>query len=140
MSGQITFGGKGCWRRYAKGDFLVFLQHVNGEESIVLAPRRRAPGAGVFVVGLSSATHYFDSRSGLPTDYCMRVIGDAIEAMGMNRHDRYAVRGVIDCLYEYLPDLVMMPPDLDGMKAPKGVEAVELFVNGERAVTREVAH
>lgn len=137
---QITFGGKGCWKKFAKGDFLVFLQHVNSEESIVLAPRRKREGAGVFVVGLSSLPYYFDSKRGMPTEYGIKTIIAGMKVMGLDPNDRFAIRGVIDCLYEYAPDLVQMPPDLDGPAAPKWLEAVDVLVNGELVNTHEVAH
>lgn len=128
---SLVLGGPDALRVYRKGQFGVALQHIDDEESICIWPLRKQPGAGAFIVGLRSLHQYFDAHTARPTRYAFLSCMQALDVMKIGATDRHALHQLLDVLYEYAPDLVVMPPDLRPRELPAGLESAEIIVDGK---------
>lgn len=79
---------------------------------MILFPARKSlPGAGAFVIALSAAFKYADSKSGAPTQYLIEASVMAARQMGFSPTDTFASRKIAEVIVDSLPDLVDMPPE-----------------------------
>jgi hypothetical protein len=133
----IVFGGKDCYKVWTHGQFACALQHINDQPSMVIWPRRAAPGAGAFIVGHKALHQYFREpfEHGKPSEYGISSCIQALDVMKLSPTDKHACIQLMDILYQYADDLIRMPPDTSPRElAPavaKAVEKVELLANGE---------
>jgi hypothetical protein len=133
----IVFGGKDSYKVWTHGQFACALQHVNDQPSMVIWPRRAAPGAGAFIVGIKALHQYFQEpfEKGRPSEYGIASCIEALDVMKLSPTDRHACIQLMDILYQYADDLVRMPPDLTpadlSPAVKKAVEKIELLANGD---------
>lgn len=129
--GTVIFGGPEAKIVRVVGDITYSVEHVNGQESVVLWRTHRAPGNGAFIVGITMLGAYFDGRTGTPTETGVSRVKDAIKVMGFSGMDTFAMRHVLDAMYQAIDEVIKLAP-----LAPKGldlsgVEGVTLRANGD---------
>lgn len=108
----VQIGGAKAWKVRQHGDIGVSFQWVNEEPAMILFPSRRSlPGAGAYVIALSAAFKYADSRTGAPTAYLVRQSVLAAKQMGFSGTDTFAARKIAEVIVDSLPDLIDMPPE-----------------------------
>lgn len=108
----VQIGGAKAWKVRQHGDIAVSFQWVNEEPAMILFPARRSlPGAGAFVIGLSSAYKYADSRTGAPTNYLVQMSVTAAGQLGFSPTDTFAARKIAEVIVDSMPDLIDMPPE-----------------------------
>lgn len=108
----VQIGGSKAWKVRSHGDINVSFQWVNEEPAMILFPARRTlPGAGVYVICLSAAFKYADSKTGGPTPYLVRASMAAAQQLGFMSTDTFAARKIAEVIVDSLPDLIDMPPE-----------------------------
>jgi hypothetical protein len=125
----VMIGGPKAWKTRQTGDIGVSYQWVNDEPAMILFPARHAlPGHGAYVVCLSAAFKYADSKTGGPTPYLIEAAKHAADVMGMFP-DQFTLRRIADVIVDGLPDLVDMPPEPVGFN-----EAEHRAIAGEMTI------
>lgn len=145
---KFICGGPDALKQFQRGQFCVALQEVNEEPAIVIWPRHRLMLTGQpcpMIVCLSSYHKYFESRSANPTPYATSSIGAWLDVIGMGASDQSAMHLVKDILYSLADDVVRMRPDMqqrrrNEAKSLRGIDAVELLVDGEVVGERAIKH
>lgn len=108
----VQIGGAKAWKVRQHGDIGVSFQWVNEEPAMILFPARRSlPCAGAYVIALSAAFKYADSRTGGPTQYLVQASFLAAQQLGFAKTDTFAARKIAEVIVDSLPDLVEMPPE-----------------------------
>lgn len=108
----VQIGGAKAWKVRQHGDIAVAFQWVNEEPAMILFPARRSlPGAGAFVIAISAAFKYADSKTGAPTPYLVRASVQAAQQLGFSPTDTFAARRIAEVIVDSLPDLIDMPPE-----------------------------
>lgn len=135
-------GGPTAWKVRQHGDVAVSFQWVNEEPAMILFPARRSlPGAGAYVIALSAAFRYADSKTGGPTPYLVRQSITAAQQLGFSPTDTFAARKIAEVIVDSLPDLIDMPPEPVGLNAVQQAAIGELAirVDGQTIAEREIA-
>lgn len=133
----VMLGGKNAWKMFRQRDIAGALQWVNDEPALVLWPARWRPGAGAFIVCLSSAWKYASS-DGFPTTYCLEQAIQAAKVMGMEP-GRYEVQNIVEAILDRLEDLIRMPPKpTERQLGGKPVGEMALIVDGKVVAEGEV--
>jgi len=138
----VQIGGAKAWKVRQHGDIAVSFQWVNEEPAMILFPARRSlPGAGAFVIAISAAFKYADSRTGEPTPYLVRASVQAAQQLGFTNSDTYAARKVAEVIVDSLPDLIDMPPEPQQFNQEQAAAIGELSikVDGETVHEAEVS-
>lgn len=136
----VMVGGSKAWKVRQHGDVGVSFQWVNDEPAMILFPTRKAlPGAGAFVVCLSAAFRYADSKTGAPTTYLARQAVTAAKMLGFAATDTFAARKIAGVIVDSLPDLVEMPPEPTGFNAQHQAEIGEMSVKVDGKTIAEAA-
>lgn len=134
----VLIGGPRAWKIRQHGDIGVSFQWVNEEPAMILFPARKSlPGAGAFVVGLSSAWKYADSKSGAPTEYLVRMAVNAAVQLGFSRTDTFAARKIAEVIVDSLPDLVAMPPEPQSFNERQADAIGELMIQVDGQTVHE---
>jgi len=108
----VQIGGAKAWKVRQHGDIGVSFQWVNDEPAMILFPARRSlPGAGAYVICLSAAFRYADSKTGAPTPFLVQGSVMAAKQLGFSATDTFAARKIAEVIVDSLPDLVDMPPE-----------------------------
>lgn len=108
----VQIGGPKAWKVRQNGDIGVSFQWVNDEPAMILFPARRSlPGAGAYVICLSAAFKYADSKTGAPTPFLVKASMLAAKQLGFMETDSFAVRKIAEVIVDSLPDLIDMPPE-----------------------------
>jgi len=108
----VQIGGAKAWKVRQHGDIAVAFQWVNEEPAMILFPARRSlPGAGAFVIAISAAFKYADSKTGAPTPYLVQASVQAAGQLGFSKTDTFAARKIAEVIVDGLPDLIDMPPE-----------------------------
>jgi len=125
----VQIGGAKAWKVRRHGDIGVSFQWVNEEPAMILFPANRSlPGAGAFVICLSAAFKYADSKSGAPTPYLIQAAAQAATQLGFMATDTFALRRIADVIVDSLPDLVDMPPEPQQFNAEQAQAIGEMVV------------
>ena len=138
----VMIGGAKAWKVRQHGDIGVSFQWINEEPAMVLFPARRSiAGAGAYVICLSAAFRYADSKTGAPTEYLIRQAVAAALQLGFARTDTFAARKIAEVIVDSLPDLVAMPPEPTGLNAQEqaAVGELEIKLDGQTIAEREVS-
>lgn len=138
----VMIGGAKAWKVRQHGDIGVSFQWINEEPAMVLFPARRSiAGAGAYVICLSAAFRYADSKTGAPTEYLIRQAVAAASQLGFARTDTFAARKIAGVIVDSLPDLVAMPPEPTGLNAQEQAAVGELAIklDGQTIAEREVS-
>ena len=142
----VELSGERAWKQFTKGDVVVSLQWIDlkasnpdyDEEGAVpcmclFHAHRRALGTSAYVIPQSAAFRYIGG-DGKPTFWFRNAVAMAVLEMGFGPNDKAAITRVLDCLYEYLPELFAMsthqPEALDVKRQVEGIEAT-FKVNGK---------
>ena len=137
----VQIGGAKAWKVRSHGDIGVAFQWVNEEPAMILFPARRSlPGAGAFVLDLSSAFKYANSQSGEPTLYLVKQSIAIAKHLGFGATDTYAARKIAGVIVDSLPDLLSMPPEPQQFteKQTQAIGEMSLKVDGETIAEREI--
>lgn len=135
----VHIGGKDSYKQFVKGDIVCSLQWVNDEPAIILWPKAPRIGSGAFVVCLSSAWQYADSR-GYPTKYLVQQAVRAAQVMGLEQHT-FTIRAIADAIFEHIPDLVSMPPSPDdwtGKQVEQAIGEMSVKIDGQTIMEQEL--
>lgn len=133
----VMLGGKNAWRVFRQRDIAGALQWVNDEPALVLWPARWRPGAGAFVLALSSAWKYADA-DGYPTPYCLEQAVHAARIMGMDG-GYHEVKSIVEVILDRLEDLIRMPPKpTQRQLGGKPIGEMALIVDGKVVAEGEV--
>jgi len=92
--------------RHVHEGFIIFYQHVNNEPAMIVGGYKVKRA---WVIPLSMAHMYADSKTGAPTDYLVEAavrIATLLD-LGLTRHRVYTIASAI---VDDLPDLLKMPP------------------------------
>lgn len=137
----VQIGGPKAWKVRQHGDIGVSFQWVNEEPAMILFPARRSlPGAGAYVICLSAAFRYANSKTGAPTPFLVQSAALAAKQFGFMPTDTFAARKIAEVIVDSLPDLVDMPPEPTGMTKEQTATIGEMVikVDGETIAEREV--
>jgi len=133
----FSVGGQSAWRIRSKGDVFAALHWVQGEPSIVIAPKRggmRLVGAVPYVLPLSAAHELVrEGSNGAEVDVVVLVekAATAAEVIGY-KGDRYVAHTIADLLVECLDDLCDMPPEPEkGQVRPREEGTVQFRADGK---------
>lgn len=108
----VQIGGAKAWKVRQHGDIAVSFQWVNEEPAMILFPARRSlPGAGAYVICLSAAFKYANSKTGAPTPFLVQASVMAAKQLGFTATDTFAARKIAEVIVDSLPDLIDMPPE-----------------------------
>lgn len=135
-------GGPKAWKVRQHGDIGVSFQWVNEEPAMILFPALRSlPGAGAYVIALSVAHKYADSKSGEPTPYLVRQSVAAATQLGFSPTDTFAARKLAGIIVDSLPDLIDMPPEPTGLNEAqqRTIGELAIKVDGKTVHEAEVA-
>lgn len=138
---SVLIGGDKAWKVRQHGDIGVSFQWVNDEPAMILFPTRRSlGGAGAYVIGLSAAFKYANSRTGAPTPYLVQQSMAAAKQLGFSATDTFAGRRIAEAIVDSLPDLIDMPPEPPGINAKQAEVIGEMLikVDGQTVTEREV--
>lgn len=138
----IQIGGSKAWIVRLHGDIGVSFQWVNDEPAMILFPAKKSSiGAGAFVLCLSAAHRYADSKTGGPTPYLIRSAAMAAGQMGFMQTDTFVIRKIADVILDSLPDLIAMPPEPQQFNKEQTDTVGEMLIkmNGETIVHQEVS-
>lgn len=138
----VQIGGAKAWKVRQHGDIAVSFQWVNEEPAMILFPARRSlPGAGAFVIAISAAFKYADSRTGAPTPYLVRASAQAAQQLGFTNSDTFAARKIAEVIVDSLPDLIDMPPEPQQFNQEQAAAIGELSikVDGETVHEGEIS-
>lgn len=127
----VMVGGEKAWKVRKHGDIGVSFQWVNEEPAMILFPAAKInafQNAGAYVIGLSAAYKYADSKTGGPTPYLVRQAIAAAVQLGFMATDTFAVRKIADVIVDSLPDLCEMPPEPVAMTLKQAQEIGEILV------------
>lgn len=103
----MIVGGPRAWKKRQHGNFLVAFHWVNGEGSMCIV-NTAVKNCPVFIIGMSMAHEYADSRTGDPTAYAAHKCFEMCIPMGLNKGEAHKLMQVI---VEAIPDLLEMPPE-----------------------------
>lgn len=137
----VMIGGAKAWKVRQHGDIGVSFQWINEEPAMVLFPARRSiAGAGAYVICLSAAFRYADSKTGAPTEYLIRQAVAAASQLGFSPTDTFAARRIAEVIVDSLPDLVEMPPEPTGLNAEQqaAIGEMSIKIDGQTIAEREV--
>lgn len=138
----VMIGGAKAWKVRQHGDIGVSFQWVNEEPAMILFPLRRSLAtAGAYVIALSAAFRYADSKTGAPTPYLIRQSIAAAQQLGFSPTDTFASRKIAEVIVDSLPDLVDMPPEPTGMNADQTASAIgemSIKLDGKTIAERDV--
>lgn len=129
--GTVIFGGPEAKLVRVRGDITYSIEHVNGQESVVLWRSQRAPGNGAGVVGITVLGAYFNGKTGMPTAAGMTRCRDMLKVMGFSALDSFALRRLLDTLYEAVDEVIKLAPMKPRGIDLSGVEGVVLRANGD---------
>jgi hypothetical protein len=128
---QVVFGGPEAVKVWRKGDIGISIQPVNNEESLCFWRMNKADGNGAFVLGVSSLGKYFNSN-GFPTPEGVESCQNAIRVMGFSRMDAFALRRLLDAIYEGIDELIKTkPPEPKPAIDLSGVDRLTLRADGD---------
>lgn len=131
---MIEIGGPKCYKQFIHGDLVASLHWVNDEPAMIITPKLRTI-QGAFIIGLSSAYKYTDTR------YLIQQATVCANHIGMDA-SAYTVRRICDLILERIMDLINMPPERMVIKKndikKQVVGEMNLQVNGEKIVEQEM--
>lgn len=137
----VQIGGAKAWKVRQHGDIGVSFQWVNDEPAMILFPARRSlPGAGAYVICLSAAFKYADSKTGAPTPFLVQASVMAAKQLGFSPTDTFAARKIAEVIVDSLPDLVDMPPEPQqfNQAQQQAIGEMSIKLNGKTIAEREV--
>lgn len=137
----VQIGGPRAWKVRQHGDIGVSFQWVNDEASMILFPARRSlPGAGAYVIGLSAAFKYANSKTGEPTPFLVQASVLAAKQLGFSPTDTFACRKIAEVIVDSLPDLVGMPPEPQQLNEiqTRAIGEISLKAGGRTIAEREL--
>lgn len=108
----LILGGPKARKTWPRGEFVLSLQYLNGEETLFIWPRRKPHGAAAWAIPLSRAYEYADSRSGDALEQLIEAAGRALEAMKMQPM-RSTIKALVSIVLDELPELINMKPEPD---------------------------
>lgn len=128
---SVILGGPDAIKVWIKGDIVCSIEYVNGLESLCFWRRERTRGNGAMIIGVNVLGRYFEGQTSLPTQYCLSCCKAGVELMGFSPFDTFAVRRLIDALYEGVTELLATKPKEATPFNFDGVERLELKADGE---------
>lgn len=137
----VQIGGPKAWKVRQHGDIGVSFQWVNEEPAMILFPARRSlPGSGAYVICLSAAFKYADSKTGAPTPFLVQASAMAVKQLGFMETDSFAARKIAEVIVDSLPDLVDMPPEPQqfNQAQQQAIGEMSIKVDGKTIAEREV--
>lgn len=107
----VILGGHGARKTWARGEFDLSLEYVEGECALGIWMRNRKKGERGVAILQPNAHRYVDSKTGMPKG--MFIIGWAAWALGkMNRAPSpWAIKALATIVIDYIPDLIEMKPE-----------------------------
>lgn len=123
MGKGIELGGSAAVKTGLRKGVAYALQYINEEPALVLWNPSKPPGAGAFILGLSSAFKYTSD------EYLVRQSAIAAKYMGF-QGTKSEVMAIADNIMISIDDLVMMPPEPPKDKGT-AVGVAELSVGGK---------
>jgi len=106
----VILGGPKARETWPRGEFVCSLQYYEGEEALFIWPRRKTDGAGAWVIPLSRAYEYADSRSGDALPQLIEAAGHALGVMKMQPM-RSTIKTLVGIVLDELPRLIEMRPE-----------------------------
>lgn len=127
--------GKDAWKTVTKGEIVGNLQWYEDEPCLVLTSARPKPGGGVFIIAESAIPRYVASH-GRGERHAAKAALFAAMRLGYARTDKYVIHNILDCIYDWLPHLVEMPPKPEILKRVRD-EAI-VSINGKESLRQRV--
>lgn len=137
----VQIGGPKAWKVRQHGDIGVSFQWVNDEPAMILFPARRSlPGAGAYVICLSAAFKYANSKTGAPTPFLVQASMVAAQQLGFMATDTFAGRKIAEVIVDSLPDLIDMPPEPQqfNQEQTQAIGEMSIKLDGKIIAEREV--
>jgi len=137
-TGRALFGvgGEHAWRTHEYRGYCVSLEwdEADGEPMLLIWSAGLGREVGVFGIGLSSAGKYANPDGG-PTEECFAECAMALPTLGRALINM-EVRGLVDVVMRFIPDLTQMPPAPRALrKAAKGEALMDITQQDNRGRT-----